>query len=67
MTFSGDEWIKSKVSSERKKRKITQSALDDRCGFPKGTVAQIENGRIPTPFRLKKIAAELGVRMEDLV
>lgn len=48
---------------------LTQKELAERCGYTnKSTISRIESGDRDIPVRqLKKIAAALGMSMEDLV
>lgn len=52
----------------RRKRGLTQAALAERAGASQGAIADMERGaRVGTVGVLKRVAAALDVRIEDLV
>lgn len=52
----------------RRKRGLTQAALGERVGISQSYVAGLEAGdRKGDPLLIKRLAAALGLRMEDLV
>ena len=60
--------IREKIKAFRKSKGLTQEALAQKCGLATITIRQYELGkREPSIAQLTKIAAALGIRIEDLV
>ncbi len=52
----------------RRKRGLTQAALAERSGISQSTLARMESGAsVGTALALKRVAAVLHVRLDDLV
>lgn len=60
--------IGAQIRNIRLKQKLTQQEVADLCGFTKGMLSKIENGKVtPSLATLSKISKILGVRVSTLL
>jgi transcriptional regulator with XRE-family HTH domain len=52
--------------AERERLGLSQRGLADRAGVTQPTVSLIENGRVPLPTTLDRLAMAMGTTAEDL-
>jgi transcriptional regulator with XRE-family HTH domain len=59
--------IGGQISSQRKRKGITQEMLSEISGISLRTIQRIENGQsVPRAYTLKKLADELNMNLEEL-
>jgi transcriptional regulator with XRE-family HTH domain len=64
ITAMEEKILGEKVKSLRLYSKMTQQDLADRCGYTKGMISKIENGKVSIPIAtLSKIAKALSVKL----
>ncbi|MFE8704099.1 helix-turn-helix transcriptional regulator [Cytobacillus sp. FJAT-54145] len=57
----------NKISIIRKRQKISQTELAERLNIDRTHLNKVENGKVrPSVALLERIAAELGVSIQDL-
>ena len=62
------ELVGRKVERQRREEKLSQTQLAERCGFARGSIANIESGRQrPTLHTLWSLADALGVDMRSFL